>query len=162
LNLNRGGEKVIIVSACLCGVNCRYDGASNYSEKIAKLVKEGKAVPVCPEQMGGLTTPRDPVEIKGGTAGEVLDGTARVMSKGGKDATAEFLKGAEETLKIAEMVGAEYAVLKARSPSCGCGQIYDGTFSGRKLPGNGVTAELLLRHGIKVYTEENWHSLEEE
>lgn len=139
-----------IISACLAGVNCRYDGGNNFHSKIVKLVKDGKAILVCPEQLGGLTTPRLPCEI-------VLDemGNKKVVSIEGKDKTKEFLKGAEETLKIAEMIGAKKAILKSRSPSCGKGRIYDGNFDKKLVLGNGITVDLLEKNGIEVYTEED-------
>ncbi|MBK5242708.1 DUF523 domain-containing protein [Clostridium sp.] len=148
-----------IVSACLCGINCKYDGGNNLDARVLKLLKEGKAIPVCPEQLGGQETPRAPHEIVNGNGRNVLDGKAKILGPGGDDVTSEFLKGAYETLKIAEAVSANIAILKARSPSCGTAQIYDGTFSGAKRPGNGVTAELLLESGIKVFTEENLDEL---
>lgn len=133
-----------IVSACLAGVNCRFDGKSRPNEKIMQLVKKGKAIPVCPEQLAGLTTPRENSEIRSG----------KVFSVSGKDETAQIKRGAEETLKIARLVGATEAIFKARSPSCGKGKIYDGSFSGKLVKGNGITTELLLKNGIKVLTEE--------
>ncbi|WP_027626883.1 DUF523 domain-containing protein [Clostridium lundense] len=147
---------MIIVSACLCGVNCKYSGGNNLNNDILKLFKEGKAILVCPEQLGGLETPREPHEILQGTGESVLSGTGKVISKKGKNSTDNFVKGAYETLKIAQSCNAKVAILKAKSPSCGCGIIYDGTFSGNKKEGNGVTAELLIKNGIKVYTEENF------
>lgn len=146
---------MVIVSACLAGINCKYSGGNSLNEPVRKLVAEGKAIPVCPEQLGGCMTPRPVVEIAGGTGADVLDGTCKVIRKNGEDATREFVKGAEEVLNIARMVGAKKAILKAKSPSCGCGKIYDGTFSGKLIEGNGVTAELLLRNGISVSTEED-------
>lgn len=146
---------MIIVSACLCGINTKYDGGNNLNEKIRDLIKSGKAIPVCPEQLGGQSTPRPPHEIHKGTGADVLDGRCRILGPEGDDATDEFLKGAYETLKIAKECNSKVAILKARSPSCGHGKIYDGTFTGNKIDGNGVTAELLERNGIKVYTEEN-------
>lgn len=141
---------MIIVSACLAGVNCRYDGKGNKDDRILKLVKDGKAMLVCPEQLGGLTTPREPAEIA------VCDDKIKhVVDKRGQDYTKEFIKGAEETLNIAKMIDANIAILKARSPSCGFGEIYDGTFSGKITKGNGLTAEILSSSGIKVYSEEN-------
>ena len=142
--------KVYIISACLAGVNCRYDGGNNFSSEIVKLVKDGKAILVCPEQLGGLTTPRLPCEI-------IIDekGNKKVISIEGKDYTKEFLKGAEETLKIAKTVEVKKAILKARSPSCGKGYVYDGTFKKKLVSGNGITADLLEKNGIKVYTEED-------
>lgn len=146
---------MIIVSACLCGINCRYDGGNNLDERVFKLLMEGKAIPVCPEQLGGLETPRDPKEIVNGNGMDVLEGKARILGVDEADATTKFIKGAYETLKIAEAVGASVAILKARSPSCGVSQIYDGTFSRTKKIGNGVTTQLLLSKDIKIYTEEN-------
>ncbi|ABS33042.1 DUF523 domain-containing protein [Clostridium botulinum] len=146
---------MILISACLCGVNCKYNGGNNLNEKALKLFREGKAVLVCPEQLGGQQTPRAPHEINNATGAEVLDEKANIIGPEGDDVTREFLKGAYETLKIAKECDAKVAILKARSPSCGFGKIYDGTFSGNKKDGNGVTAELLTRNGIKVYTEEN-------
>lgn len=134
---------MILVSACLAGFPCRYDGTSKTNEKIVQLVREGKAIPVCPEQLGGLTTPRLPSEIK----------NDRVFSSEGRDVTPEFEKGAAAVLQIAKEYGCTKAILKARSPSCGKGQIYDGTFSGKLVDGNGKTTELLLENGIEVITE---------
>lgn len=148
---------MIIVSACLCGINCRYDGKNTLNDDICRLFKEGKVMPVCPEQLGGLETPRDPHEILQGTGRNVLDGNGKVVSVKGKDSTENFIKGAHEALKIAKSCNAKIAILKAKSPSCGCGTIYDGSFSGSKKEGNGVTAELLIKNGIKVYTEENFN-----
>lgn len=113
------------------------------------LVRAGKAWPVCPECLGGLPTPRTACELTG-TGQQVLDGNARVLDCNGEDRTAAFLNGANKTLEIARSRGASVAVLKGRSPSCGCGAVYDGTFSGRLVPGDGVTAALLKRHGLRV------------
>jgi uncharacterized protein YbbK (DUF523 family) len=146
---------MIIISACLCGLNTRYDGKNNFNERLAALLEEGKAIAVCPEQLGNLSTPRPPHEIQGGDGEAVLNGKAKVISREGIDGTYNFLKGAEETLKIAFEVSATYAVLKAKSPSCGHGKIYDGTFSKNLIEGNGVTAQLLKKNGIKVYTEDD-------
>lgn len=148
---------MIIVSACLCGINCKYNGGNNLDPRVLKLMQEGKAIPVCPEQLGGMKTPRAPHEIVNGNGCDVLMGKARItgQEEEADDATTEFIKGAYETLKIAQEVGANIAILKAKSPSCGVSQIYDGTFSSTKRSGNGVTAQLLLSKGIKVYTEEN-------
>lgn len=146
---------MILVSACLAGIKCKYDGGSNLADKAAELVKNGGAIPLCPEQLGGCTTPRVAAEIRNGTGADVLDGRSRVTGRGGEDVTEKFIKGAHEVLRIAELTGAKKAVLKARSPSCGCGRIYDGTFSRKTREGNGVTAELLLRNGMEVMTEED-------
>lgn len=149
-------EKILLVSACLCGINCRYSGDSNIDERVMELLRNGEALPVCPEQLGGLQTPRKPCEIICGTGKEVLLGKAKVIDKDGNDRTLEFVKGANEVLKIARMTGSKKAILKAKSPSCGCGRIYDGTFSGNKIAGNGVTSQLLLENGIDVITEEEF------
>lgn len=146
---------MILVSACLAGIKCRYDGCSNLLEKAAELLKSGEALPVCPEQLGGAATPRPPAEIRGGTGADVLDGRCLVADRYGEDVTGHFTAGACEVLRIAKLIGAKKALLKARSPSCGCGRIYDGTFTGKTREGNGVTAELLLRNGIEVITEED-------
>ncbi len=123
------------------------------------MLKQGKAVLVCPEQLGGLPTPRPPAEIVGGNGADVLDGKAKVMTNDHTDVTAEFVRGAEQTLKIAQSVSAKYAVLKESSPSCGSSLIYNGTYTKTKQPGFGVTAALLRRHGIEVYSEENFRCL---
>lgn len=148
---------MIIVSACLCGVNCKYNGGNNLNNEILNLFKRGEAVLICPEQLGGQCTPRAAHEICNGTGADVIDGKAKIIGPLGDDATDEFLKGAYESLKIAEDCGAKIAILKSRSPSCGLGEIYDGSFEGKKIKGNGVTAELFLRNGIKIFTEESFN-----
>lgn len=137
-----------LVSSCFAGVNCRYDEKNNENKIILKLVKEGKAIPVCPEQLGGLPTPRVPCEI-------IIDenGNKKIVNKDGKDLTKEFIEGAEKTLAIAKAKGIKKAILKSKSPSCGCGLVYDGTFSGTLVKGNGLTTELLIKNGFEVYTE---------
>ena len=135
---------MVLVSACLAGFNCRYNGGSHEEARIVQLVKEGKALPVCPEQLGGLTTPRDPVEI-------AKDG--RVLTAKGEDVTKQFILGAEETLRLCQLYGCKVAILKSLSPSCGSGQIYDGTFKKVIIEGDGLTAKLLKENGIRVFTE---------
>lgn len=147
---------MILISACLMGCNCRYDGKNNLIPSIAKLVQEGKALPVCPEQLGGLPTPRPPAEIVGGSGEDVLEGKARVLDVNGQDITAAFMKGAKEALLIAQTAGIKQAILKQRSPSCGSKEIYNGTFSHTRRAGKGVTAALLSKNGITVY-DENFH-----
>jgi uncharacterized protein YbbK (DUF523 family) len=150
----RREEKMnVIVSACLLGINCRYDGSSAFSAKIVEFLKKKKLnpIPVCPEQLGGLPTPRKRCEIADGFA--VLRGESKVYTKDGEDLTSFFLRGAEETLKIAEIVNARKAILKLLSPSCGAGKIYDGTFLSREKNGYGVTAALLKLRGIEVLSE---------
>ncbi len=140
----------ILVSACLLGVNCRYDGGNSRNENAIKHQQTDELVPVCPEEAGGLSTPRPAVEIVGGDGNDVLDGKARVMTADGQDKTMEVLKGAQHALEIAQSQGATSVIFKARSPSCGCGEVYDGSFSGTLTSGDGVTTALLKRHGIDV------------
>ena len=142
-----------IVSACLIGIKCMWNEEARPCQKIISLVKQGKAIPVCPEQLGGLKTPRIPQEIQGGTGEDVLNGKCKVMNKNRENVTKQFIKGAEETLKIAKLIGAKEFIAKSKSPSCGCGQIYNGAFSKELIVGDGVTTALLKKHGIKVITE---------
>jgi len=144
-----------LVSACLAGCHCRYDHQALPHERMILLVQSGQALPICPEQLGGLPTPRLPAEIVGGDGDDVLDGRARVINQAGADLTEQFLAGAREALRLAQIAGATEAILKERSPSCGSTAIYDGSFSGAKRPGAGVTAALLRRHGIAVRSEES-------
>jgi len=142
-------SELVLVSACLAGYPCRYDGQSQTDERVVRLVREGRDIPVCPDQLGGVTTPRQPSEIQMGDDGEV-----RVVTIDGEDVTAAFLRGAETTLSIARRYGARRAVLKQNSPSCGVGRVYDGTFTGTLNDGNGVSAQLLADHGIDVRSED--------
>ena len=132
----------ILISACLLGVCCRYDGASKAHPLAGALAQRHTLVPVCPEQLGGLPTPRPPAERQGD----------RVATREG-DVTEQYRRGAEETLRLCRLLGCEAAVLKERSPSCGRGAVYDGTFTGTLAAGDGVTAALLEAHGIPVYGE---------
>ena len=140
----------IIVSACLLGFDCRYKGDGCLCERLAALAEKHTLIPVCPEQLGGLPTPRDPAEICGG----------KVIDSAGRDVTAKFSAGAQAALKAARLNRVNTAVLKARSPSCGRGLIYDGTFTGRKIPGDGFTAKLFLENEINVFTEDELDELE--
>ncbi len=133
-----------LCSACLLGIKCRYDGKDARNKKAIMLLKKEILIPVCPEQLGGLPTPREPAEIM----------KRGVITRSGRDVTENFKHGAEEVLKIAKMFGIKEAILKQGSPSCGCGRIYDGTFSGKTIRGDGITTALLKKHGIKVITEE--------
>lgn len=139
----------ILVSACLLGQNCRYDGSGCYQAGIEKLKAKHHLIPVCPEIYGGLPTPREPAEIIGG----------RVMTKSGADVTAAYEKGARETLALARLLDCRVAVLKAKSPSCGRDQIYDGSFSGRLVSGSGVLARLLADEGLTLLTEADIEAL---
>lgn len=141
---------MIFVSACLVGINCKYSGGNNYNEKIFNLVKEGKAIPVCPEQLGGLATPRDPAQIK------VIYGKRHVVTDKGIDVTENFEKGANEVLKLAKDLNIKKAILQPRSPSCGVNKIYSGDFDKKLIDGNGVTAELLKQNGIEVINLEDF------
>ena len=140
----------VIVSACLLGVRCRYDGGDSRNETAMKQKETSELIPVCPEEAGGLPTPRPPAEIVGGDGEDVLNGKAKVMTVAGRDVTDAYLKGAHHALQVAQAHGATQVILKVRSPSCGCGDIYDGTFSGTLTSGDGVTTALLKRHGITV------------
>ena len=131
---------MMIVSACLAGFPCRYDGKARPCPEVVELVRAGKAIPVCPEQLGGLETPRPPCEILNG----------RVVDQNGADQTEAYRRGAEAVLALARTYGATEALLQKRSPSCGSGWIYDGTFSKRLVAGDGVTARLLAENGIQV------------
>ena len=135
--------KNLIISACLIGCKTRYNGKTSEIPELEELKKKYNLIPVCPEQLGGLATPRDPSEKRGD----------RVVSAKGADVTAEFEKGAEEVLRLAKMFDCDTALLKERSPSCGFGKIYDGTFSGTSVDGSGVTAALLAANGISVLGE---------
>ncbi|WP_347320393.1 DUF523 domain-containing protein [Rossellomorea sp. RS05] len=146
---------MLVVSACLAGMKVRYNGTDCLEEVIGDMVRSGKAVTVCPEILGGFQTPREPAEIQGGTGEDVLDGTARVLDRSGADVTDQYVAGAAETLAICRKMGATDIVLKENSPSCGSSIIYNGDFSGEKIPGEGVTTALLRRHGIKVRSEED-------
>ena len=134
-----------LCSACLLGVKCRYNGKSALNRKVVALLKAEVLIPICPEQLGGLPTPRETAEIRG----------KRVITRSGKDVTENFLRGAQQALKLAKLFGVKEAVLKQGSPSCGCGRIYNGTFSGKTVKGDGVTTVLLKKNGIKVITEED-------
>ena len=139
----------LLVSACLLGVRCRYDGASKPHPLMEELAKRHFLVPVCPEQLGGLPTPRPSSERQGD----------RVVAVTGADVTEQYRRGAEEALRLCRFFGCEAAVLKEKSPSCGCGAVYDGTFTGALTEGNGVTAELLTANGIPVYGESSLEEL---
>lgn len=134
----------ILVSACLLGCCCRYDGKSKADERVLALGERHTLIPVCPEQLGGLCTPRLPAEIQGD----------RAIRKDGADVTAEYKKGAREALRLYELLSCDCAILKARSPSCGKGIIYDGTFTGTLTEGNGITASLFRQKNIRVFTED--------
>jgi len=144
-----------LISACLLGVRCAWGSDDKYkNNRAVELSKLETLIPVCPEQLGGLSTPRAPQEIQGGTGDDILNGKCKVINKEGQDVTREFTKGAEETLKIARQLNIREFIAKSGSPSCGCGQIHDGTFSGKLIDGDGITTALLKRNGIKIMPEE--------
>lgn len=134
----------ILISACLVGENCKYSGGNNLSPKIEALLEKYDLIPFCPEEQGGLPTPRNPSEQKGN----------EVYMDNGKDVTEQFEDGAKKALMLCLYLKINIAILKERSPSCGVHQIYDGSFTGKVIPGMGVTAKLLKENGIKVYTED--------
>lgn len=133
----------VLISACLLGLNCKYNGKNNYIDKVEALKEKYNLIPVCAEIFGGLPTPRIPAERL----------QNKVINKDGIDVTNEFEKGAEEVLKVAKFYNVKMAILKEKSPSCGLGKIYDGTFSKTLIEGNGVTADLLIKNGIKIIGE---------
>ncbi len=135
---------MIIVSACLAGVECRYNGQAFPVPKVVEMVKKGQAIPLCPELLGSLPTPRINAERRG----------ERIFSNDGQDLTDEYTAGAKIAVTIAQLVGCKVAILKSKSPTCGCGKIYDGTFSGRLTEGDGIFCALLKESNIKVYTED--------
>lgn len=137
--------EVILVSACLLGVHCRYDGNQTADENILALAGQYRFVPVCPEQLGGLPTPRSPVELRNG----------RAMTDDGQDVTRAFERGAQECCRLARLLGARTAILQPRSPSCGLAQIYDGSFSGRLIAGQGLCARALAREGLAVLSADD-------
>lgn len=144
---------MIIVSACLCGENCKYNGGNNENEKVKNFIKDKEVIYVCPEQMGGLSTPRNPSEIIGSAKG-VLKGIDKIISNKGVDVSGEFISGAKQVLEIAKENKVSLAILKAKSPSCGKGLVYDGTFTGNKIIGNGITAQILMDYGVNVINED--------
>lgn len=144
----------VLVSACLLGHPVRYDGkAGGPFDLLTAWQQEGRLVLLCPEVAGGLSTPRPPAEIAGGQGSEVLDGQARVVTVAGEDVSGAFLAGAEQALRLVRQHGIGIAILKSGSPSCGNLLTYDGTFSGTKVSGEGVTAALLRREGLEVFSE---------
>ncbi len=136
-------KEFIIVSECLAGINCRYDGKNNKNEKVLEFIKNNNCILVCPEQLGGLSTPRVPAEIVGD----------KVINKDGEDVTKNFIKGATEALNIANIYNSKKAILKANSPSCGSKFVYDGSHTGNLTKGMGITTKLFIKNGIEVISE---------
>lgn len=152
-NSHKNPRPSYIVSACLTGIDCTYKGGNKQKPAVKRLAEKGMAIPVCPEVMGGLTTPRENSEIDDGGGEEVLAGSAKVISVSGKDLTQNYVRGALMILDIAKRSGIKRAILKSKSPACGCGRIYDGTFRKVLTKGNGVLTALLLKHSFTVRTE---------
>ena len=137
--------EIILVSACLLGVNCKYNGKNNKNDKVLDYIKDKYVIPICPEVFSGLTTPRTPSEIR----------DDKVINKDKIDVTKYFEVGALKTLEIAKTLNIKKAILKQKSPSCGCGKIYDGTFSGNIINGDGITTKILKENNIDVISEED-------
>lgn len=146
LRQRSGSGPLCLVSACLCGIACRYDAKASFQEPLAMLREAGLALAVCPEADAGLPVPRPPCEIQG----------ARVFTREGEDKTQAFHKGAQLALALARKHGITLAILKDKSPSCGSGVIYDGSFSRTLIPGRGIAAALLMEHGIRVVSEDTY------
>lgn len=144
---------MILVSACLIGINCKYNGYNNKNEKVIQYLKDKQFIIACPEQLGGMSTPRDPSEIIELDTDDIIKGQTIVISNKSLDVTNKFKQGAKEALKIANIYNCKEAILKDGSPSCGSSYIYDGTFSSKKIDGVGVTTVLLINNGIKVISE---------
>ncbi len=141
-------KEKILVSACLLGVNCKYNGGNNENELVTEYIKDKEVIIICPEIMGGLSTPRDPSEIKNN----------KVYSINGKDVTDNFVRGAKEALKLAKKFNVKKALLKSKSPSCGSKYIYDGTFNNILIEGEGLTSKLLKANGLEIITEKDLQS----
>lgn len=149
---------MILISSCLAGLNTRYDGSNRLNHHLASMVKSGKALCICPEQLAGLPTPRKPAEIEPGrTAKQVLEGDGKVFEDDGTDVTQIYVDAAKQTLRFCQDMGVTVAILKTKGPSCGSTQKFDGTFSGKLVEGNGLVAEILEQNGIKFYNEDNYH-----
>lgn len=133
-----------LVSSCLVGVNCKYNGGNNLNSELKTLYEQGKAIAICPEVLGKLPIPRECCEIINTENGK------KVISQSGKDYTQEYIDGANKALEICKIAGIRKAILQPRSPSCGCGTIYDGKFNGKLIDGNGITTDLLIENGIEV------------
>lgn len=146
----------VLVSGCLLGLLCRYDGGHCLDSRLAQWAARGRVVPICPEVAGGLPIPRPPAEIQGGPAEAILTGKAAIRNVEGQDVTEPYLAGAKAALALARRVGARAAILKERSPSCGSHVVYDGTFQRNLIPGQGLTALVLRAAGLQVFSEEDW------
>lgn len=149
-------NKIVLVSACIAGVKCKFNGSHSVVPAVAEMVRRGKAITICPELLGGLPTPRPSLEIQGGSGYDVHKGKARVKTADGQDVTEEFCKGAQMVLALAKELQPELIILKENSPSCGSNRIKDGSFTGKRIKGAGVTAALLMQSGFKVTSSEEF------
>ena len=147
-------EGRVIVSACLAGVACTHEAQAKTKVSILRLVNQGRVTLVCPEVAGGLPIPRPAAEIVGGDGADVVAGRAKVISETGEDVTQNYLAGARKAADAARRVNAQFAILKSRSPSCGCGEIHSGAFDGEMRAGDGVTAAMLKQEGLEVISDE--------
>lgn len=139
----------ILVSACLCGEKCRYNDSS-VSNNVVDTLEQKNIIKICPELLGGLLIPREPCEIVGGTANDVIRGNAKILGLSGKNYTKQYMRGVKEVIHITKKNNAKMAVLKQKSPSCGYGKVYNGEFSGKIIEENGILAEELLKMGIEI------------
>lgn len=146
---------MILVSACLAGINSNHKGKNSFNKRVVELITRGKAIPICPEQLGGLTTPRDGARILNGSGDDVLDGRSKVITDKGEDVTGQYIKGANLTLAIAKQFNASIIISKQGSPSCGNGNVQGGLESRNTVKGVGVTVTLLKRNGTKIFTEDD-------
>jgi uncharacterized protein YbbK (DUF523 family) len=144
---------MMLVSSCLIGLEPRYNGEGPRDDSLMEFLKDKRFIPVCPEQLGGLSTPRKPCEI------QIHDGEEKIINIDGEDKTHFFIKGANEVLKLVKEFDIKYAIFKERSPSCGKGKIYDGSFSSTLISGDGIAAKMLTEAGVKVYNENNFKEM---
>lgn len=148
---------MIFISACLVGQNVRYDGGNKLNNDLKKLVDKGIAKPICPEILGGLSTPRNPAEIVGGDGFDVLENKAKIIDNQGNDVTKEYVNGAKKALDICQTLNCKTLILKSDSPTCSSENIYNGEFNGNKKQGVGIFSALLMKNGIQVYNEKNYN-----
>lgn len=153
-------SEIILVSACLAGVKCKFNGSHSVVPAIAEMVRRGKAITICPELLGGLPTPRPSLQIQGGNGYDVLEGKARVKTAAGEDVTEEFCEGAKMVLALAQELQPKLIILKEISPSCGSNFIKDGSFTGKVIPGVGVTAALLKKSGFDIKSSDQFKEAE--
>ncbi|RIN29785.1 DUF523 domain-containing protein [Staphylococcus succinus] len=147
---------MILISACLVGQNVRYDGGNKLNNNLKNLVDQGLAQPICPEVLGGLTTPRNPAEIIGGDGFDVLENKAKIIDNQGNDVTEEYINGAIKSLDICQIMNCSTLILKSDSPTCSSQNIYSGQFNGNKKQGVGIFSALLIKNGIQIYDEKNY------